>query len=297
MVSSAKSAPRSSGKRRRSRPRLRKGATGLILAGLQLSLTAAGCGIPTGEHAAVHRDLERAKAETAQIARRCEDGDTEARRHLDTCDRARTGAEAGVKLLTGQLLSLKEQRGELAGDLRMLEEHVQRLQAERQAAVDRRRRRLTITERFAALSEAVPELKGLTPAVVQGRLTVALPLAMTDGALDRIAEALRALPEARWRVEAGAPRWADASTAAVEIASKLADRGVPAERLQAAARRLPGGAAGTRTLVRVPDLTAVPGFEAPGGRGAAPVADPPPADAPHADPPPVVEPPPDEEHE
>ena len=110
-------------------------------------------------------------------------------------------------------------------------------------------------------------------------------------------EALRALPEARWRVEAGAPRWADASTAAVEIASKLADRGVPAERLQAAARRLPGGAAGTRTLVRVPDLTAVPGFEAPGGRGAAPVADPPPADAPHADPPPVVEPPPDEEHE
>lgn len=225
------------------------------------------CGVPEAEHAAVRRDLERAKAETAQIARRCEDGDTQARRHLDGCDRGRTGAEARVKLLESQLLAMNTERGELAGDLRLLEDHVQRLRAERRLAVERRRRRLTIGERFAAIAEAASELAGMTTEVVAGRLTVVLSGHPKDGALDRIAEVLRALPEDRWQVIAAEERRTVAAAAAAEMADKLAARGVPADRLEATALILPKGVPGARALRRIPDLSSTPGFEAPAVRG------------------------------
>ena len=246
--------------------------------------------MPEAEHAAVHRDLERAKAETAQIARRCEDGEGQARRHLDGCDRARTGAEARVKLLEAQLLSVKQQRGELAGDLRVLEEHVRKMQAERQKAVERRRRRLTISERFAALAESAPELAGLSGAVIDGRLTLVLPGHPSSAALDRIAEVLRALPEDRWQVIAAEPARATAAAAAAELTDELAKRGVPPERLEATALILPKGTPGARALRRIPDLSATPGFEplTPRGQAEAPPAPP-------QAPPPA--PPPSEEHE
>lgn len=211
----------------------------------------------------MHRDLERAKAESAQIARRCEDGRTQAKRHLDGCDRERTGAEARVRVLEAELLSLKQERGELAGDLRILEEHVRRTQAEQRAAIERRRRRLTITERFAAVAERAPELAGLTADVVAGRLTLTFREPPSDAALERVAEVLRALPEERWQVVAAEEERAAAAAAAADMTDRLVDRGVPAKRLEATAVALPKGAVGRRALRLMPDLSSLPGFEAP----------------------------------
>ncbi len=54
-------------------------------------------------------------------ARRCEDGEVEALRHLDLCDAARTDAEARAQRLDEEVVAARRARGELAGDLREVE--------------------------------------------------------------------------------------------------------------------------------------------------------------------------------
>lgn len=239
-------------RRRKSRPTLR------IPVLTVAALCAAGCGVPVAEHAAIRRDLERARAETAQFARRCEDGDTAARRHLGTCDQDRTGAEAQSRALQAELRRAKDERAELVAEIRALDARVATLQEERRAAVELRRHRLSIAARFEALGDAVPELAGLAPAVVRGRLELALPQGPTDVALDRIAEVLGTLVEERWAVEASDPDWLSAAGVAAELCAALEKRGVPMDRLRASAVHTPADSPPTLRLVLLPPVPSAP---------------------------------------
>ena len=255
-------------------------------------LSASACGVPEGHHRASLRDLERAKADAAAQARRYDQANALARKHLGTCDEARVSAEARGRVLEQQLLLSKEARGELVGALNALEARALQLRREQSRAAAQRRALRTLHERFQPLGES-----GLaTVDVVGGRLTVTLqaeelfegntptPRSEARVVLDRLAEILRSLPSEEFRVEGHADPGAEpASDWELSIAwsmatvAELLRRDVGAERLSAAAfgasrpqvnNETEGHRALNRRvqLVHVPVLDDVPGFdvEAPG---------------------------------
>jgi len=174
----------------------------------------------------------------ARGARRCEDGEVQALRHLNLCDAARTEAEARAGRLAEEVMATRRARGELAGDLREAEARMRALQGAGDAPASRRRRRVELLERFRVLGEGHPELTSMVPTVVADRLVVTLPSSELSGAAwDRIAEVLRDTPDARWSVEVRGETWASAGRLAGSACVALVDRGVDASRLRAVGRQ------------------------------------------------------------
>ena len=250
-------------------------------------LSAAACGVPEGRHRASLRDLERAKANVAAQARRYDQADALARKHLATCDEARVSADARVRVLEQQLLLSKEARGELVGDLNALEARELKLRREQARAGAQRGALRMLIERFGPVGES-----GLATVEVRGgRLTITLQAdelfegstpTLRDEAsvvLDRLAEVLRSLPSEEFRVEGHtdpgvepASDWELSIAWSMATVAELLRRDVAAERLSAAAfgasrpevsNETDGHRALNRRvqLVHVPVLDNIPGFD------------------------------------